>query len=285
MLFSKMHGLCNDFVIVDCVKQKNLFFSPKIIQNLANRNTGIGFDQLLIVEPSNPNHKCDFNYRIFNANGKEVEQCGNGARCIAIFLYLKGLIKKRKIKIHTKKGYIFLNIKKNNFVCVNMGIPKFHPKDIPFYSKTNKIKNFYKIKLKNYKQIFFNVVSLGNPHCVIKVNKINNDEIKTIGPLIEKHKKFPEGVNVGFLEKINKNKINLRVYERGVGETKACGSGACAAVAVGIRKGILSNNVSVNLLGGVLNIFWKGLGHPIFMTGPATYIYDGNINIFKNQKS
>lgn len=274
-----MHGLSNDFMIVDCIRQKNLFFSKALIKKLSDRNTGIGFDQLLIVEPSHKKN-CDFHYRIFNANGYEVDQCGNGARCFAIFVRLKGLITKDIITVSTKKTFMTLKIKKNNLVCVNMGEPNFYPYDIPYEKKNNKIKNFYSIKIDENKSILCGLVSLGNPHCIIEVNDIKNYSVKEIGSQIAKNKKFPESVNVGFLEKINKKKINLRVYERGVGETKACGSGACAAAAIGIKRGMLDKKVFVHLLGGILKICWDGPGNSIFMTGPAVHVYDGTIKIF-----
>lgn len=278
MLFSKMHGLSNDFMIVDCIRQKNILFSTELIKKLANRHTGIGFDQLLIVEtPINKDY--DFNYRIFNADGHEVEQCGNGARCFAIFVKLKGLTTKDIIKVSTKKGLITLNIIKDNLVCVNMGQPDFYPYSIPFKSASNTVKDFYSLKIEN-KSILCGLVSLGNPHCIILVNKIKNYKVHKIGSLIENNKKFLKKTNVGFVEKINSNEIKLRVYERGVGETQACGSGACAAVAIGVKRGFLKGKVSVHLLGGTLDIVWKGPGYPIFMTGTAVHIYDGDIKNF-----
>ncbi|CUR53767.1 Diaminopimelate epimerase [Serratia symbiotica] len=274
MWFSKMHGLGNDFIILDGINQ-NIQFSSKLIKKLSNRNTGIGFDQLLIVESSN-NPKLDFNYRIFNANGNEVTQCGNGARCFAYFVQKKGLTKKKKIHVSTKTGNIIMNIIKNNKISVNMGKPNFKKK-ITFHliQSIKEINDTYK----NLNIKLFGIVSIGNPHCVIQVTNINSEKIKLIGSILEKNKCFPERANIGFIKIITKKCIKLRVYERDVGETKACGSGACAAVAIGIQKKILSNKVHVKLLGGNLSIYWKGKNDSLFMIGPATHVYDGFIKI------
>lgn len=281
MKFAKMHGLSNDFVIIDSTKKKEFFISSEIIQQISNRYTGIGFDQLLLIESKKDIKKeYDFNYRIFNSNGKEVEQCGNGARCVAIFLKKNNLTKKNTIKLNTKKGIILVNIKKNNLVSVDMGEPKFSPKEIPFINKNNEIKNYYNIYIKE-KIIKLGIVSLGNPHCLIETRNLNDLQIDKIGSLIENHKLFPKKVNVGFMEKIDINNINLRVYERGCGETKSCGTGACAAVAIGIKRGLLNNKVKVHLPGGFLEIFWNGPGNSIFMTGEASHVYDGVIDIEK----
>ncbi|WMY96943.1 MAG: diaminopimelate epimerase [Arsenophonus sp.] len=274
MQFSKMHSLGNDFMVVDAVNQ-NIFFSSKLICHLSDRHKGIGFDQLLLVEaPYYPDF--DFHYRIFNADGSEVFQCGNGARCLAHFVRLKKLSHKRNIKVSTKSGKMTLFILNNQDVCVKMGIPQFEPHKIPF--KAFNIKKKYKIKIKK-KRILCGVVSIGNPHCVLQVENIDTTEVLLLGSLIEKHKCFPERTNVGFMQIINNKNIRLRVYERGVGETNACGSGACAAVAIGIQQGLLQKNVTVDLPGGILKIFWNGFGHSLFMSGPATHVYDGIINI------
>ncbi|WMY95168.1 MAG: diaminopimelate epimerase [Arsenophonus sp.] len=274
MQFSKMHSLGNDFMVVDGVTQ-NVFFSSELICHLSDRHKGIGFDQLLLVEaPYDPN--LDFHYRIFNADGREVFQCGNGARCFAHFVRLKKLIYKRKIKVSTKSGKITLCILKNQDVCVKMGIPQFEPDKVPF--KAFKVKKKYKIKIKK-KRILCGVVSIGNPHCVLQVENIDNTEVLSMGGILEKHELFPERANIGFMQIIDDKNIRLRVYERGVGETKACGSGACAAVAIGIQQGLLQKNVTVDLPGGILKVFWNGLGHPLFMIGPATHVYDGIINL------
>ncbi|WP_204162626.1 diaminopimelate epimerase [Pantoea sp. Aalb] len=272
MQFSKMHGLGNDFMVVDTITQK-VFFSLELIRYLSNRNLGVGFDQLLLVEPPyDPD--VDFHYRIFNANGSEVAQCGNGARCFALFVFLKKLINKNNIIVSTQTSRMVLSIINKELVCVNMGEPNFEPKYIPFY--TNKVKDFYLIRVAE-KIVKLSVVSLGNPHCVIPVENINKAPVKILGALLEKHELFPEHVNVNFMEIISPEYIKLRVYERGIGETKACGSGACAAVACGINQGMLAKKVRVDLLGGSLSIAWNGKGNHLFMTGPATHVFDGFI--------
>jgi len=269
-----MHGLGNDFMIINNIEKK-INLSSSIIRRLSKRHKGIGFDQLLIVEKSKC-FKSDFYYRIFNADGREVNQCGNGARCFAHFVFLKKLTNKTTINITTKDKLMTVsNINTNNIV-VNIGEPIFDPQKIPFL--TPSFKKNYSILLKD-KTVIFNVVSVGNPHCVIQVKNINNAPINEIGPILEKHTLFPENINVGFMEVITKNEIKVRVHERGVGETQACGSGACAAVAIGIFNNYLNNNVKVNLLGGKLTISWKGIGHSMYMKGPATYVYDGFIYI------
>ncbi|QJC34878.1 diaminopimelate epimerase [Enterobacteriaceae endosymbiont of Donacia piscatrix] len=272
--FTKMHALSNDFIIINNIKN-TFFFTKDIIQKLSNRYSGIGFDQLLLVE-SSINKNIDFNYRIFNSNGNEVEQCGNGARCLALYLKIKKLIYRKKICVSTKNRIIYLKIINDKIISVNMGIPLFKPKDIPFI--TNTIKNTYKIYFQN-KYIHFNIVSLGNPHCVIQVDDILKTPVSLIGSFLENHNCFPKKVNVGFVEYIDLNNIKLRVFERGVGETNACGSGACAAVAIGIKKNILSEKVYVNLRGGIITITWKGNKNSLFMIGEANYIYDGIITL------
>ncbi|MFC1237570.1 diaminopimelate epimerase [Vibrio sp. F74] len=270
--FSKMHGLGNDFMVVDCITQ-NIFFSPDLIRRLANRNTGVGFDQLLVVEaPYDP--ESDFHYRIFNADGSEVEQCGNGARCFARFVRMKGLTNKFNINVSTKKGKMVLNIEEDDFVTVNMGEPIFEPNKIPF--KAKQAEKTYIIRV-NEQTLFCGAVSMGNPHVVTPVDDIQIADIETLGPLLESYERFPEKVNAGFMQIIDRGEINLRVYERGAGETLACGSGACAAVAVGIYQESLDEEVKVHLPGGDLVIKWKGPGHPLYMTGPATHVFDGQL--------
>ncbi|CAL4325761.1 Diaminopimelate epimerase [Buchnera aphidicola (Eriosoma grossulariae)] len=274
MSFTKMQALGNDFMVIDLISQK-ISLSKSTIINLSNRNLGVGFDQLLLVEKSQSNH-IDFYYRIFNANGEEVSQCGNGARCFALFVHLKQLSNKKKISIATQKSHMICEVIDFQNVLVDMGQPDFIPKNIPFL--TDKINIYYSLLIK--KTIFyFGVVSFGNPHCVIIVDNINDPKINIFGPLIEKHHLFPENVNVGFVQIITPGHIKLRVYERGVGETKSCGSGACAAVAVGINQNLLSSHVQVDLIGGSLKIIWKGVGSKLYMTGSANYVYDGTIFI------
>lgn len=268
--FSKMHGLGNDFMVVDCITQ-NVFFSQDLIRRLADRHTGVGFDQLLVVEaPYDP--ETDFHYRIFNADGSEVEQCGNGARCFARFVRLKGLTNKYSISVSTKKGKMILNIEDDGEVTVNMGVPEFEPNKIPFKAK-QKEKTY--IMRAGEKTLFCGAVSMGNPHVVTVVDDVDTADVDTLGPLLESHERFPERVNAGFMQVVSRDHIRLRVYERGAGETQACGSGACAAVAVGILQGLLDENVKVSLPGGELRIAWQGPGKPLFMTGPTTHVFDG----------
>jgi diaminopimelate epimerase len=272
--FSKMHGLGNDFVIVDNVTQ-NVFFSKEKIQQLADRNFGIGFDQMLIVEPPYDPEQ-DFHYRIYNADGSEVSQCGNGARCFAKFVKQKGLINRNKIIVSTKAGKMVLHLEKDGNVTVNMGRPVFIPDRVPF--KANKQENTYIIRDKE--QTFFcGVVSMGNPHCVLEVNDVDTHDVSGMGKVISSNERFPEGVNVGFMQIISRNEVKLRVFERGAGETLACGSGACAAVAIGIMQDKLDKEVNVSLLGGRLIIKWQGEDSLLKMTGPAEHIYDGQITL------
>lgn len=274
MNFSKMHGLGNDFMVIDAVTQ-NVHLSTEMIKRLADRYTGVGFDQLLIVEPPySPDS--DFHYRIFNADGSEVQQCGNGARCFARFVRLKGLTKKRTLKVSTMKGNIILTVNNDETVRVNMGQPIFEPAKVPF--KAIKEEKTYIIRAQE-RTVLCGVVSMGNPHCVIQVDNILTAEVAILGPLLESHERFPEKANIGFMHIIDRDNINLRVFERGVGETQACGTGACAAVAVGINQGLLNNAVNVNLPGGKLFIEWQGNNQPLYMTGPATHVFDGYIAI------
>lgn len=272
MNFSKMHGLGNDFMVIDGITQ-NIHLSPETIKKLANRHTGIGFDQLLLVEPPySPD--TDFHYRIFNADGSEVEQCGNGARCFARFVRMKGLTKKNVLKVSTQKGIIILTVNADETIRVNMGEPIFDPNKVPF--KAIKEEKTYIIRAQE-QTVLCGVASMGNPHCVIQVDNVLTAQVTTLGPLLENHERFPEKANIGFMQVIDQDNINLRVFERGVGETQACGTGACAAVSVGIKQGILGKKVNVNLPGGRLIIEWNGTGSALFMTGSATHVYDGFI--------
>lgn len=274
MQFSKMHGLGNDFMVVDAVTQ-NVFFSAELIRRLADRHSGVGFDQLLIVEPPY-DPELDFHYRIFNADGSEVAQCGNGARCFAIFVRLKGLTNKRSIKVSTQNGRMVLNVANDDMVTVNMGEPNFEPSSVPF--KAPKAEKTYILRAAE-RTILCGVVSMGNPHCVLQVDNVETADVAVLGPLLENHERFPERANIGFMEIVNRGHIRLRVFERGAGETQACGSGACAAAAVGIFQGNLDEKVRVDLPGGSLTINWKGAGQPLFMTGPAAHVYDGFIHL------
>ncbi|HFV9306673.1 TPA: diaminopimelate epimerase [Citrobacter freundii] len=274
MQFSKMHGLGNDFMVVDAVTQ-NVFFSPELIRRLADRHLGVGFDQLLVVEPPY-DPELDFHYRIFNADGSEVSQCGNGARCFARFVRLKGLTNKRDIRVSTANGRMVLTVTDDELVRVNMGEPNFEPSQVPF--RANKAEKTY-IMRATEQTVLCGVVSMGNPHCVIQVDDVDTATVETLGPVLESHERFPERANIGFMQVVKREHIRLRVYERGAGETQACGSGACAAVAVGIQQGLLAEEVRVELPGGRLDIAWKGPGHPLYMTGPAAHVYDGFIHL------
>lgn len=272
--FSKMQGLGNDFVVIDNVTQ-NVFFSKEKIRQLSDRNFGIGFDQLLLVEPPyDPDQ--DFHYRIFNADGSEVSQCGNGARCFARFVKMKGLINRNRIIVSTKAGRMVLHLEKDGQVTVNMGVPQFAPNKIPL--KANKQEKTYIIRAAEH-TFFCGAVSMGNPHCVVLVDDVTQADVATMGPLLESHERFTEGVNVGFMQIINPGHIKLRVFERGAGETLACGSGACAAVAVGQIQNRLSRDVRVDLPGGSLKIRWQGKENALKMTGAAEHIFDGNIHL------
>lgn len=274
MFFSKMHGLGNDFMVIDGVTQ-NVYLTPETIQRLADRHRGVGFDQLLLVEPPyDPD--MDFHYRIFNADGSEVTMCGNGARCFARFVHLKKLTNKKKLWVSTAKGRLQLNLLENDLIQVNMGEPIWTPNKIPFNAQ--KFEKNYILRTE-IKTVLCGVVSMGNPHCVLTVENLDNLDIRPLGQLLERHERFPEKTNVGFMEVINRQQIKLRVFERGCGETQACGSGACAAVAVGIMQGLLDNKVQVDLPGGTLHIEWQGEGKPLFMTGTATHVFDGVITL------
>lgn len=281
--FSKMHGLGNDFMVIDAVTQK-VFLSTDKIKQLADRHFGIGFDQLLIVEPPyDPD--MDFHYRIFNADGSEVQQCGNGARCFARFVTLKGLTNKKVINVSTVSGRIVLNLTDDGLVTVNMGVPVWEPAKIPF--KAAKREKTYILQVPNghagrtetSDTVLCGCVSMGNPHCVIEVPDTKTAPVQDLGPRVEHFERFPERVNVGFMQLVSEHEINLRVYERGAAETMACGTGACAAVSVGIDQGRLKSPVTVHLPGGTLSIAIASEGAPVMMTGPAELVFDGTINI------
>ncbi|MBU2708218.1 diaminopimelate epimerase [Zooshikella marina] len=272
--FTKMHGLGNDFMVIDLVTQHARLTEEKIKQ-LANRHFGIGFDQLLIVEPpSKPD--VDFKYRIFNADGSEVEQCGNGARCFARFVRDRKLTSKRTINVETQGGDITLIVHNHNDVEVDMGYPILEPALIPFHAEQQAIT--YPINCHN--QAFeISAVSMGNPHMVLVVEDILQAQVEKWGPLLEKHESFPQRANVGFMQVINSQQIKLRVFERGAGETLACGTGACAAVVAGRLQNLLAEQVQVDLPGGSLQIEWQGSGHSVRMIGPATRVFEGQVRI------
>ncbi len=272
--FTKMQGAGNDFVVVDGYSSPASLTSVQI-KKIANRFFGVGCDQLLIVEKTTtPN--VDFRYRIFNADGGEVEQCGNGARCFVRFVAEKGLTKKREIAVETRCGIITLTLRDDNQVTVNMGAPRFNPAEIPFIADNRQ--KTYQLQL-NKQAITISAVSMGNPHAITLVNDVENTIVVELGPQIESHARFPQRVNAGFMQVVNPHEIKLRVYERGSGETLSCGTGACAAVVNGIQLGVLQSPVLVNTHGGKLNIEWLGEGQPVMMTGPAEIVFEGQIEI------
>jgi diaminopimelate epimerase len=271
--FTKMHGLGNDFVLIDCVNQ-SVQLSPEQLRYLANRRLGIGCDQILLVEKAKNN--ADFRYRIFNSDGSEVEQCGNGARCFVRYVYDQGMTQKKEIRVETLGGIIVPKLETNGEVTVNMGIPKFEPQEIPFIAEKRMLTYLLDV---DKKQIEFSILSMGNPHAVQIVEDINHSPILAEGTLIENHSRFPQHVNAGYMQVVNREHINLRVYERGVGETLSCGTGACAAVVAGITRGLLDSTVKVSTTGGNLRICWEGENNPVWMTGPAISVFDGEIEL------
>ncbi len=272
--FTKMHGLGNDFVVLDGVRQP-VCLTPEQLRFLADRHFGVGFDQLLLVEPATQ-PGVDFRYRIFNADGSEVEQCGNGARCFARFVFDQGLTDKREIRVETKKGVIAPRLESDGQVTVDMGAPRFAPAEIPFISDSDAVLQPLDL---DGTTVDISVVSMGNPHAVQVVADVESAPVAVQGPLTESHSRFPERVNAGFLQVVDRHSVRLRVYERGAGETLACGTGACAAVVAGIRRGLLDSPVRVATRGGELTIAWAGPGQPVLMTGPAVTVFTGEIEL------
>ena len=272
--FSKMHGLGNDFVVIDAINQ-SVSLDTEAVRRLADRHRGIGCDQLLIVEPAQQADS-EFFYRIYNADGSEVEQCGNGARCFARFVHDKGLTDNNTILVDTASGRITLQIETSGEVTVNMGQPRFTPADIPL--RRDAVETEYSLNIDD-EVVYFGAVSMGNPHAVLLVDDIDNAPVAELGPRLESHPDFPNRVNVGFAEVVNRDQIRLRVYERGAGETEACGSGACAAMVIARQQGLVNDKVAVDLRGGTLQISWAGDDSSVWMTGPATHIFDGQIEI------
>ena len=261
-------------MVIDLVSQY-VKLRPQLIPQWADRNFGIGFDQLLVVEPPQ-SATADFRYRIFNADGSEVEQCGNGARCFALFVRDKQLTKKEHLIVETKGGIIELHITGNNEVTVDMGKPVLIPENIPFIAEQQSIS--YDIDV-NEQALDISAVSMGNPHSVTIVNDVDIADVETLGPLIENHSRFPQRTNAGFMQIISRSEVRLRVYERGAGETLACGTGACAAVVAGRLRGLLDETVAVHLPGGSLSITWAGDGETVKMTGPGQKVFEGRIYI------
>lgn len=272
--FSKMHGLGNDFVVLDGVRQQ-ISLTPEQLRYLADRHFGVGCDQILLVEQPGRSD-VDFRYRIFNADGSEVEQCGNGARCFVRFVHDAGLTDKREIRVETLKGVIAPRLEANGNVTVDMGEPRFLPAEIPFLHDDDVV--IYNLDVAD-ETLEIGVVSMGNPHAVQVVDNVEQAPVAEHGPLIENHQRFPQRVNAGFMQVVDKHAIKLRVYERGSGETLACGTGACAAVVSGIRRGLLESPVRVTTRGGDLNIAWGGPGRPVLMSGPAVTVFTGEIEL------
>jgi len=272
--FTKMHGLGNDFIVLDATVEA-IELSTDVIQRLADRHLGIGFDQLLMVETS-PVADSDFRYRIFNCDGSEVEQCGNGARCFAKFVTDKKLSEKREIPVLTTGGRIVLTLEADGQVTVDMGQPELAPAKIPFASNTQQVNYHHNIAGRH---LNFAAVSMGNPHAVITVDDIDTANVEVIGSAFQNDPIFPSQVNVGFMQIVDRKTIRLRVYERGVGETMACGSGACAAIVAGHLQGLLDDTVTVILPAGNLRINWSGENSVVKMTGPATTVYHGTVTV------
>ena len=272
--FTKMHGLGNDFVVMDAINQ-SVFLTAEQIQQLADRHLGIGFDQLLLVEGATTS-SADFRYRIYNADGGEVGQCGNGARCFMQFVHERGLTQKTTLQVETAGGPLQLSRAADGQVTVDMGIPRLEPSEIPFLAAARDVT--YPIEVNNI-SLEIAAISMGNPHAVLLVDAVDRAPVAELGPAIERHQRFPERVNVGFMEIVDADTIRLRVYERGAGETLACGSGACAAMVAGRLQERLSAHVKVLLNGGELVVSWPGEGQPVLMTGPATTVYQGRIEL------
>jgi len=274
MKFTKMHGLGNDFVVIDAVTQ-NVRITASMVRRLADRKTGIGCDQVLVVEPPSA-ADIDFDYRIFNCDGAEVEQCGNGARCLARFVHDRQLTGKKSIRVQTSNRVMTLNLINKNLVAVDMGVPELDPPAIPFQADEPAL--LYDIDINGQAQPIA-AVSMGNPHAVLTVTDIDTAPVAELGAALESHERFPNRVNVGFMQIINRTEIKLRVFERGVGETEACGSGACAAAVASIQQELVDSPVTVHLTRGSLKIDWKGAGHPLIMSGPAKTVFHGRIRI------
>lgn len=272
--FTKMHGTGNDFVVVDLISQ-HYKLTDEHIRRLADRHYGVGCDQVLVVEPPE-SPDVDFRYRIYNANGEEVEQCGNGARCFARFVRARKLTNKRVITAQTCSGVIELRMRANNAVEVSMGEPVFAPTDIPLIATEQQLS--YPLEVAG-QSLEIGALSMGNPHAILKVDDVSTVDVAHLGPLIEAHEDFPRRVNAGFMEVVSDTSIRLRVFERGVGETRACGTGACAAVVYGINRGWLRDTVTAQLTGGKLSISWAGPGQPVIMTGPTALVFEGKIKM------
>jgi len=272
--FTKMHGLGNDFVVFDAIHQQ-VALTPEQCRFLADRHFGVGCDQILLVERPTV-ADADFRYRIFNADGGEVEQCGNGARGFVLFVHDKGFTQKKQIRVETRAGIIVPRLEDDGQVTVDMGVPRFEPEAVPFL--TDRRAPTYLLSV-GAKIVEVSVLSMGNPHAVQVVEDVAHAPVAHDGPLIEHHPSFPNRVNAGFMEVVRRDHIRLRVWERGAGETLACGTGACAAVVAGISRGLLDHRVRVSMRGGDLTIRWAGDGRPVLMTGPAVTVFEGEIEL------
>jgi len=274
LAFTKMHGLGNDFIVFDA-RRPDQVPPAAALRRLADRRTGIGFDQaLVLLPPSRPG--ADVYYRIFNADGSEVEQCGNGARCIARLVASRASVRDRALVMDSPGGVVNARLRADGLVSVAMGVPDFDPRSLPFEAEHEAAS--YRIELASG-PVDFGAVSIGNPHAVIRVRSVQDAPVDTVGPAMENHVRFPRRVNVGFLEIVAPDHVRLRVFERGVGETQACGTGACAAVAVGRRHGPLAEEVRVDVPGGRLIVQWPGPGEPIWLTGPAETAFEGHVEL------
>lgn len=272
--FTKMHGLGNDFVVIDAIRQR-VTLTPEQVRRIADRHFGVGCDQLLLVEPST-SANADFRYRIFNADGGEVAQCGNGARCFARFVYEQGLCDKSEVRVETAAAQLLLCRRADGDITVEMGIPRHVPAEIPL--RVEREARVYTVDAAG-RAWHFGAVSMGNPHAVLVVQNVDEAPVLSVGPLLESHPIFPERANIGFMQVLDRHHVRLRVFERGSGETLACGSGACAAAVVGIERGVLGDPVAVALPGGSLDVTWQGRGKPVYMSGPAVSVFEGTIDI------
>jgi diaminopimelate epimerase len=272
--FTKMHGLGNDFVVLDAVGQQ-IDLTPGQARFIADRHFGIGCDQILVVERP-VQAGVDFRYRIYNADGGEVEQCGNGARCFVRFVHDKGLTAKHEIRVETRSGIIAPRLEDDGAVTVDMGVPEFRPAQVPFVSDSEAVVQPLEV---GGRTIAITALSMGNPHAVQVVADVDAAPVLVEGPMIESNARFPKRVNAGYLQVLDAHRIRLRVYERGAGETLACGTGACAAVVAGIRRNLLESPVCVETRGGELTIAWEGVGKPVLMTGPAVTVFEGEIDL------
>ena len=270
--FAKMHGLGNDFAVIDAINQ-SFEPRPELVQRWADRYHGIGFDQLLIVEPP-VSDVAAFRYRIYNADGGEVAQCGNGARCFARFVTEQGLTDLDIIPVETNSGLLKLEAIDATRYRVDMGVPRFEPAEIPLRAK--KRQALYQTDYEG-REISFSAMSIGNPHMVIQVDDVDTAAVETLGPYFEAHMQFPERANIGFMQVLGRDCFKLRVFERGAGETRACGSGACAAMVAGVQLGLLDHAADATLLGGELNLEWQGEANPVMMTGETAMVYQGEI--------